>query len=407
MPRSPAAILRALLPLLLLGLYVGQLVPAWQAVRKAESGRDYATYHYAVQAAVGGKDPYDKGALGQLSRAEGTRRSVHPYFYPPPFLLGMLWAVPMPMPTGYRVFFWLNQLALLGTLWGLKRWLRLEWIWLLFLAATLTPAINSAKMGQANIPVMFLLTMALWRRSGGWMALAGMAKMAPALFVSLWGVRAWWRPLLLSATGAIVLSIVALPLVDLAQQLRFYTEVMPGFASGSYHGLTVPINLPANHSIPDLFNQLRPGPDNLSMDPLARRMSSAVSLSLLLGLLAFSRRTRDPIGEAAIIGAFTVLMIITPVYAYEHHLTFALIPGAALAAAAAAGRLSRPALALCALAWAFTAWPLWWLRGLQQITPDAVDWLLQESKFLGLLGLAAGCLLVAARSPKISTQPRN
>ena len=70
-----------------------QVWPAWQRVVSAEHARDYATYHYAVQEAVDGGDPYIKKRLSRRAKAEGTRTSVHPYFYPPPFLLLLTWAV--------------------------------------------------------------------------------------------------------------------------------------------------------------------------------------------------------------------------------------------------------------------------------------------------------------------------
>lgn len=392
---------------LLFAAYIGtQGVPAWNKVQKSSDGRDYATYHYAVKVAAQGGDPYDKRELGRLAQQEGTRKSVHPYFYPPPFLLGMLWALPLSLKAGYLASFWLNQLALAGTLWVLRRWIGVSWLALAAITFTLSPLGDSAKMGQANMPVLLLTCLALWRGRGLLLAPAGMAKMAPAIFVAWWAARLRWRPVLGAALGAVALSLVALPLVGPAQQLRFFTEVLPGFASGSYHGLTVPISLPANHSIPDLLNQWRPGPDKLSMDPLARRIASLINLALVAGACLAARRTRDTIGEAALAGVFTILMLVIPVYAYEHHLVATLLPAAALAAAASAGRLSRPALVLAGIAYAAVAWPLAWLREAQDLVPAPLGWLLQESKTMGLLGLALACLSVALRSPEISPQPK-
>ena len=47
--------------------------------------------------------------------------------------------------------------------------------------------------------------------------------------------------------------------------------MLPTFATGHYHGLTVRISLPANHSIPDLLNQVWPGPDKEQPAPIAAR----------------------------------------------------------------------------------------------------------------------------------------
>ena len=78
----------------------------------SKHARDYATYHYAVAEAMDGGDPYETKALSKRARAEKTRRSVHPFFYPPPFLLGMPWAACLDLSTAYKAFFWLSQLCI-------------------------------------------------------------------------------------------------------------------------------------------------------------------------------------------------------------------------------------------------------------------------------------------------------
>ena len=114
--RRPHVILIALA--LLYGLV--SVWPSWRSVTRVKHGRDYATYHYALAEAMEGGDPYDTKALSRRAKAEKTRRGVHPFFYPPPFLLGMVWAKPLTLTTGYRVFFGLTQLAVLGVLWVLQ-----------------------------------------------------------------------------------------------------------------------------------------------------------------------------------------------------------------------------------------------------------------------------------------------
>lgn len=377
-----------------------QVWPAWERVCEAEHARDYATYHYAIQEAVDGGDPYVKQALSRRGKDEGTRTSVHPYFYPPPFLLLMLWAAPLSLEHGYRLFFWMNQAALLGLLWCLRRWFAPSILVLAFVAATLSPIADNAKMGQANLLVLLIAVIGLWRLRGGVLSVAAMAKMSPALYLVWWAVQRRWRPVLMAILGAILLSIAALPLVDARVQMKFYTEILPGFSSGQYHGLTVPITLPANHSIPDLFNQLWPGESDHVLSPRAQRAASLTSLSLLglLGLL--SRHARDPLGQACIAGAFTALLVITPVYTYEHHLVLMLLPAVALGAALEAGRLPRGLYPLAAVAYFVVAWPLFWLRSVQRSLPDVAHWWLQESKFFGIVLIGALCLVAALRSPR-------
>ena len=67
------------------------LSPAWVSAAREDRGRDFASYYYAVQVAAHGADPYDKRALSDAAREDGTRRGVHPFLYAPPFLLTMAW----------------------------------------------------------------------------------------------------------------------------------------------------------------------------------------------------------------------------------------------------------------------------------------------------------------------------
>ncbi len=391
---------------LLAMVYVGsQVLPSWEKVRSVKHGRDYATYHYAVQEALDGGDPYNKQALGRRAKAENTRRSVHPYFYPPPFLLLMLWTAPLSLAAGYKLFFWLNQGLLVVLMWCFSRWFSASLLSMAVIAATFSPLGDNAKMGQANLLVLLIATVGLWLGRGSVLSVAAMAKMSPALYLAWWGGRLRFRPIIAAGLGAVVLSILALPLVGLDTQIRFYTEILPGFSSGRYNGLTVPISLPANHSIPDLYAQLWPGESAHVLSAAAKRASSLTSLSLLVVLVALSRQVRDRVGEACLAGSFTVLLLITPVYTYEHHLVFLLLPLVALAAALERGRLARSWWPLVALSYGVVAWPLRWLRAVQELLP-AAHWWLQESKFIGTAALGLLCLAAALRSPIVDGKHR-
>ena len=402
--------LRPVLLLLLVLVYLlWGMVPAWQAVREVQSGRDYATFHYAVIEAVGpGRgqrgDPYDTAALGTWSKAEGTRPTVHPYFYPPPFLLGMLWVTPPGRPplsleAGTALWFIGNQLLVLPLFWAFWRWFRARPLLLAVLLATFSPLPDTLKMGQANLPVLLLAVLGLWRGSGSLLGLASMAKMSPALYLVGALAQRRWRWIGGAVAAAVLSSLVALPLVPFDRQVAFYTQILPGFSTGNYHGLTVPITLPANHSIPDLFNQLWPGPDNHTLSGAARLASQALSLGLLGGLAVLARTRRDPLGQANLFGAFTALLLIAPVYTYEHHLVMMLLPLAALGQAWLLGRLPRWSLVLWLPAYGLMAWPLRWLREVQDWLPPA-DWLLQESKFFAVVVVALGCAWAVLRSPR-------
>ena len=225
--------------------------------------------------------------------------------------------------------------------------------------------------------------------------------MSPALHLFGWLASGRWRPALVAAGGAIALSVLTLPLVDFESQLAFYTDILPGFASGEYHGLKVPITLPANHSIPDLFNQLWPGPDRHHLSASAAHATRAVSLLALGVLLWVFRHARGTTGLACGFGAVTVLATITPVYTYEHHLSFLLFPAVALYAAHRDRLLSRWMTAPALAAGVLIACPLYVLRPLQKALPP-LAWALQESKFAGSLALGVLCAVAAWRSGTLS-----
>lgn len=394
--------MRLVRPILIAGLLalyvVFGLLPAWEQVRDTAHARDYATFHYAAQEAWSGGDPYQTRELGQRARDEGTRHGVHPYFYPPPFLAGMLWAVPLSLEQGYRALFWLDQLVIVGLALVFRRWLGAPWLVLALLLGTYSPIPDNNKMGQVNLVVMLLACLGLWRRSGVLVAAAAMAKMSPALYLVLFALRRRWRAVLSGVLAAVLMTLAVLWLVHPAAQLRFYTEILPGFSRGDYHGLRVPITLPANHSIADLYNQLW-GPKRFRLPEMAQAATSATVLALLAVVAWAGRRARDTLGEAALAGALTVVLVVAPVYTYEHHLAFLVLPWAVVGTALWTGRLPRTAAPLVALSYLVVAWPLWALRGLQERLPGALEWWLQESKFFGVIGLLLLCLWTLRRSP--------
>ncbi len=385
----------------------------WRRVQGFRNGLDYASYHYAAQVAWEGGDPYAKRQLARAAREEGTRKSVHPYFYPPAFLLFVSWTLPLDLASGYRAWFWLDEAMTLAALLVLWRWWRplgpaVGPILAITLAAwSCIP--NNHVMGQANALVLFLVLAGLWQEDRDRWALGGilvgaaaMLKMSPALFVGWWLLHRKWKPALVAmATGA-VLELAALGVASPEVHLRFWTEVLPGFSSGEYNGLTVPIGLFGNHSIPDLLHQLWPGDLN-RLSPTARGVGGAINLGLL-GLAGWwlRRPAPDLLERGAQASLVAVLMLLIPVYTYEHHLIWA-IPGAVLASVALIRRDLR-------VAWGILIVPAWlalsfelshlkrWSRQLEVEAPVSA-WLLQEVKFLGLVALVVVLTRMTRRPP--------
>ncbi len=405
--------------LLLGGLVHGGVITGsvWDRVKNAGHGRDFASYYYAVQVAADGGDPYDTRLLSKSARQDGTRRGVHPFFYPPPYLLTMAWALPLDLSEAYHLWYWLDSLFLLASLLALWRWMPGPWMagGIGVALASFTPIWDTHWMGQANLAVLALVAWGLlWvetrgdRRfhvlGGALVGLACMMKMSPGLLVAWWLIRRRWAAAVAACGSAVLLSLATLPLLGLEGQLRFYTEVLPSFASGEYHGLSVPITLYGNHSIPNLVVQLvaalgEPAQGG-AMQPLARTLSSLVNGVLMGGALFSLRLGRDGLFAAGAAGCLVVLMLLVPPYTYEHHMVLLLVPLAACMGGLQRGFLSRRWLIGLVPSYGMLAWQLQDMKRFARGLPDGLQWWLQEGKFAAALFLGVACLVLARRAPE-------
>ncbi|MBK9369501.1 MAG: DUF2029 domain-containing protein [Deltaproteobacteria bacterium] len=383
----------------------GLVTEDWPVVKRERHARDFASYHYAVHAAAAGDDPYDAAILGELAQAEGTRKSVHPYFYPPPFLLTMLWALPLTLSEAYRLWFWADSAFFVGAVVAALRLIGPSpaAIWALAgLLLAFTPLRNNHLMGQANLPVLALMTAGLAaaegprRREvlgGALVGVAAMMKMSPGLLVAWWLARGRWRAAIVACVTAVLLTVLTLPLLGPALQLHFYRDVLPGFGSGDYHGLKVPLTLFGNHSLPNLWAQVFPAKDGLSS--AARLASSVTNLGLVAAGFAALRAPKDGLAVANAVGALSCLMVVVPAYAYEHHLTFLVPAVLASAAALGAGRLPRLAWGPWLLAFVLLCAPLTALKDQAGESGEITAFLLQELKTFAVLLLGALCGIAA------------
>jgi alpha-1,2-mannosyltransferase len=408
------------LPWLLLACLVAYGVQAlgpWKTrTWRAGNARDFASYYYAVQVAAEGGDPYAKRALTQRARQDASRKGgVHPFFYPPPYLATFAWAIPLELETAYHSWYWLQHFFLLAVVLALWRWWPSRGMALALgiIAASFSPIPDNDWMGQANlfvlacvVPGLLLVERGRWHVGGALVGLGCMLKMSPALLVAWWLLQRRWRPALAAVVAASLLSLASLPLVGWELQWRFYTEVLPGFSTGDYNGLTVPITLTHNHSIPSLLHELFGGGETTRLHPVAGWVSRSITLALL-GLLAwrFRRRGGDPLAALCQVGVVVVLMLVLPVYTYEHHMVWMLVPYAAVFAVLADGRLPRWWWWVLAPAYLIQALPLDWLKEIYRSLPalggmrDPVYYLLRESKFLTALITGVACALAAVRGP--------
>ncbi|MCB9691472.1 MAG: DUF2029 domain-containing protein [Alphaproteobacteria bacterium] len=395
---SRTATLNIVLTAIGLLLWVAHTAGAWERVLAAPGGRDFGSYYVAAHAARMGLDPYDGAAL-QMAGEQVGRPAVHPYFYPPPFLLAVGWTTWLPLPSAYRAWAALDILAGALAMAMLAAWWRplhpLVPALVALLLGLVTAIPNNTVMGQANHLVLAFVVAGLWADARDRQGLAGvlvglgcMAKMSPALFVLWWVLRGRWWAAGVSVATAVVTSLLVLPLVPLDVQVRFYTHVLPQFASGDYNGLSIPIGLFGNHSVPNVLDQVFPGRGG-ALSALARASSQAFSLGALLALGALFRRgPSDGFRWAAQVAAIAVLMLLVPVYTYEHHLVWAL-PAMLLAAVGILdGRAPRLLVPVLVLAIAILAFDLQTLKAWSHRLGRA-GIVLQEAKFAALLVLGA------------------
>ncbi|MEC8424628.1 MAG: glycosyltransferase family 87 protein [Myxococcota bacterium] len=384
--------------LLSLALGGGLLVPAGREVRGATDGRDYASFHYAVRLWADGGDPYDGAALTQRAREDGRRGRVYPFFYPPPALPMLAWTLPVSLRMGHGIMAMVNLASLIGLGLLLARWLRMP-MWLpVLLLATSSGAIETARLGQVNGVIALLVGLAASRSRGVPVAVAALLKMSPAVLLLRFLAARSWRPLLAGlgvGLGALVLSV---GIAGVECSMRFFRDVLPGLSDGGWNGLGIPLDFRANHSLAGMLNAAFPGPDDVTLSQTARRFGIGLTASGFLALAWLGRRRFDPLGEALLWGALSALVVITPVYAWEHHHVLLLLPMVATGQALREGRLPRWCWSLFLRCWVIWAWRLPWWRAAWRSWP-ALRPLVEESKLLLpliLLGLGSWG---AARSP--------
>jgi len=388
--------MRKTLPWLILALAVlwhaSAVRTAYKRASRNSSGADFATYYYAAKVAQDGKNPYVKAELGKAAREDKTRRSVHPFFYPPPFVAATAWVTSFSLQSAYLKWFWLDELALWAFLAVMGVWWREQRaaMWsLAVLAMVMTAVPNNHVMGQVNLSIMALAFggVALEKRrpiaAGALVGLACMLKMSPAFLVMWWLVQRRWTASASACVTAVVLSVLSLPWVGFEYQLDFYQRVLPAFGAGSYNGLTVGIDLFGNHSVANLLDEQWPaGPRHHTLSDTARRVGQIVQLIGLGVVLWFSRRRGNTLATSHQVAAIAVLMLLTPVFTYEHHLVWAL-PAMALAMASRRtwgwGVLMVLVLGLC--------YDLAALKSTALSSSGVVYYALREWKFVALVGL--------------------
>ncbi len=420
-PRRIWLFLAALLALAAVARHASMQWDAWQTKARG-FGFDFASFHYAAKVASDGEDPYQTRNLNRAAKAEGTRGRVHPFFYPPPALLMMAWNVGMPLADAYWLWFWLDEACALLAMLVLWRWWRplgpAVPVALFATLAYLTAFHDNHVMGQVNLPILLISLLGLWAADRGRPGLGGalvgiacMAKMAPALFVVDALLRRRWRFVGGAVAMAVGLSLAAIGAYGWGVTERFYTEVFPGFSDGEYNGLKVPITLWANHSIPNVWVEAFPAdarPWRVLSDTARLGSRAMVGTMLLLAIASSLKGGADTLAVALRTGGVGIVMLLVPLYTYEHHIVWAWPAAVASLAALSHGRVPK----VLGIVWiaAFAVWCVdlrWWNEVFDDLPPDDVRlrWFVREGKMLALMAFGTMCAWGLWTAPAVPEDP--
>lgn len=242
------------------------------------------------------------------------------------------------------------------------------------------------------------------------LGLACMIKMSPAVIVIWWLVRRKWPATLAAGVTAVITGLLSLALVNLEHQLYFYGEVLPAFFSSTYHHLSVPFNIPMNHSLLNFWMQITQSFGGMSLSSLpsttAVLLAKATAISsLLLLLYLFRKHPRDKLGLINAAGAFVALTVVSTAYAFEHHLVFLLLPLVAATLAWRENHLPRHTIWILLSVYAVLAVDLRIFRGVSTLLGGGDQWspaavAFRELKFVAAAGLGVLCALAAIEKPR-------
>lgn len=392
---------------LLLAVHLFGVGRAWTVAARSDHARDFASYHYAVSTAIEGDDPYDVTELDRRARTDHTRRKVYPFLYPPSFLVPMAWTSGLSLKSAYLGWFWACETMLLATLVVVVRLIGdgRAWVPTIGLMALATCFPNNLAMGQANIPVLLLALLGLLQvskgREYGGGVLVGLAvamKLSPALLVIWLAFQGRWRTVVGAVLGLGGLMAASVLMHGWSPWYVFFIEVLPDFSGGGYNGLGLPVALFGNHSLPNVIDALLPGPGTALSDG-ARMLSTGTALILVAGSLWLCRRSHAPSQLLTQAAGLMVLMLLVPVFTYEHHLIWAW-PAFSLAwMSVLDGRVSRWAVGFLLVATVVWCWDLGQLKVLAHWVGDGGGWVVREAKFTALLLVGSWMLYLGYAQP--------
>jgi hypothetical protein len=312
----------------LVGLYIRMNVLDVLAI---EAPSDFRVNYLAALALGEGLNPYDNA----VALAVAGREAI-------PYVGTETWTVVTNPPTAMSYFYlftgmgfdaarvaflWVNQALLLLTglvLYRIARPAR-PWRWVAFmlaLAVAFEPLAATLRLGQVDVVVVLLLSVAVLagRRGMGWTAgvavgVAAGFKLAPALLVLYFLWRREWRAVGGMAVGGLAVAAVALALAGTETWSYYLTERLPDLLAGT--------GLWDNLALPGLVNRYALGTSQaqvywgtLPAMPLATLLGyfAAAAVLLLAGPALRARRS-----GAVEFGVATAAVLLISGVAWPHY----------------------------------------------------------------------------------------
>ncbi len=290
---------------------------------------DFAHYYTFTYAVALGLNPLDPEAVARVDRLLGLRRAMSPADYPPLFYLLMRPWTWLPFRPAAVLWLLAGQACLAATVWlclrrvAVRAPVRIAAA--LFVALNYQPITEELALGQADLPILLLVTLAWWslRRGRDWsaalaIALALHVKVQYALLIPLlyWSGR---RGAAARAVGLALLGGAASVLVLGPAYPVEYARFLLAFPEGFFSWI---VNLSLRGTLHRLF-----GPSPIGW-ALAAWLTLAVDLALVVILArVIPRRTaRDaPAADWVWALGLTAIPLLSPL-TEEHHLVVLLLP---------------------------------------------------------------------------------
>lgn len=311
---------------------------------RGHATHDYTSFHIAACAVREGLGPYRPEDF--LAGAQACGMGIHhPYLYPPLLAELMVPLTYLKLWTARLVWHALIVAATVASIAVLEQWIRrrrgdgFEATIFLFIASAYWPIRESHLMGQVNTLVLLLITVWWTRRERSHFAVIALAfaaaiKMSPAILLLVPLVERRYREFLYGAAYTTALVLLSCGLLG-GRGFEFLYGVVGGFLPGGHwHSLKLPIDIFGNNSIAAVLMRLGRPADPQRLPPNLALVQATILLFMLAAWLIRQRKLSDDLRPIALL----ILMIVAPTFAWEHHVTFALLAIAMLLAAAPTSR---------------------------------------------------------------------